>query len=114
VENDAPGCSHAFWAKGSNATDATEAIELSNSVRKFSLSLGGEGRGAPKAFGAPIGWERGGHYCGGVTQGGARSSLALGPPSLGYGGQAGMCHPFRVFGKGRVAAVWGKRAGVTR
>ena len=25
-----------------------------------------------------------------------------------------LCHPFRVFERGKVAAVWGKRAGVTR
>ena len=35
-----PGVGAASERKGSNATDATEAIELSNSARKFSLSPG--------------------------------------------------------------------------
>ena len=35
-----PGVGAPSGRKGSNATDATEAIELSNSARKFSLSLG--------------------------------------------------------------------------
>jgi len=35
-----PGVGAASERKGSNATDATEAIELSNSARQFSLSPG--------------------------------------------------------------------------
>jgi hypothetical protein len=42
-----PGVRAPSGRKGSNATDATEAIELSNSVRKFSLSVG-ERAGVPR------------------------------------------------------------------
>ena len=42
-----PGVGAPSGRKGSSPTDATEAIELSNSARKFSLSLG-ERAGVPR------------------------------------------------------------------
>ena len=38
METEAPRCWRAFWAEGQQRNGSTEAVELSNSARKFSLS----------------------------------------------------------------------------